>query len=194
MRLKKLKLRMSTCFGFGIAGAACGLGAGIMQVAGVGEAQYFQTAGFILIGVMLLLLAGLQKGKEARGLRVKLLVLFIALLLAWLRLPPLELLEVPVVPLLLWFSRDGEENDIPWLVGLSLCEVAQGVVRTVGDVELLGGREILFGGQTLLFTGAALILVNLARGVVLARLYRRAKANQPKPGVEEPPRGTPLGR
>lgn len=173
--LKRIRLKKTTCFGLGLAAACVTLLGGILMVVGVGQAQYAHTGSLVLGGAMLLFLGVYEKGPENKGRRTKLLLLFFALIIAFLRLPPLDLLEVLVLPCLL--AMYGQRGDGGWMALLLAGEIASGAARTLALTSLFGSHGLVVVGGALVFTG-------LTRGLVLAVLFQRAKAQPEK--AEEP--------
>jgi hypothetical protein len=166
----KLKLRKTTCFVIGTAGAGLNLLAGGLMLAGVGPAQYAQTGVFVLFGGMLLLLGAAEKGPGNKLRRVRLLLLFFAWMLALPRLPLLDLIEMAVLPLVAITYKTGEVKD-GLLVGfLILCEVAAAGARTLALVPAY------VGGAPVLAVGAANLTVGFARGLAMLRLRAVAAA------------------
>ena len=166
MRLKRLK--KSTCFAFGAAGALLSLLGGVLMALGIGAAQYAHTGALVLMGGTLLLLATFEKGPQNKPRRVRLLLLFFLLLLANLRLPPLDFLEVPVLPLLALLY--GQKGDGRLVLPLLVLEFALALLRTLA----ITGR---LGGQPLLVVGLALAATAVLRFAALLRLNRRAAKN-----------------
>lgn len=167
MRLKKLK--KSTCFAIGMVGAALAALGGVLMATGVGVARYAHTGALVFGGAMLLLLATLEKGDAKKPLRVRLFVLFFLLLVANLRLPPLDFLEAAVIPLLAVLY--GQKGDGPLTLVLLVFEVALALLRTLAETGYLGANYLQIVGVALAATAAL-------RFVVLLRLNRRA-ANAP---------------
>lgn len=165
--MKRIRLKKTTCFGFGIAAACMTMLTGILMLAGVGEAQYAQTASLVLGGGMLLFLGVYEKGDANRKLRTKLLALFFALVIAFLRLPPLDWLEVLVLPCLLALYGDKARGYRGWMVLLIMAEILSAAVRTLILTSL-------FGAYALQAMGGALVVTGLVRAVVLLGLFRQA--------------------
>ncbi len=162
VRLKRLK--KSTCAALGLAGAALAALGGVLMALNVGAARYAATGTLVLCGGMLLLLATMERGEDKKTRRIRLLVLFFLLVLANLRLPPLDILEVAVLPLLaLLYAQKG---DGPLVVLLAVAELALAVLRTLAITPLLGA-------QPLRVVGAVLVCVAVLRFAVLWRLWRR---------------------
>lgn len=176
--MKFRKFQKHFCFALGMAGAVVALAGGALMLAGFGQAQYMQMASFVLTGAMLLFLGAMEKGPEKKALRAKLLVLFFVLVVSYLglpqRLPPLDLLEILVLPCLAGLYAKKGKNDGLWITALVLFEITNAAVRTLTLTPLLGGQA-----QALRIWGGATVLVALLRGIVLLRLYRRTKAEAP---------------
>lgn len=168
--MKKKRLQKKTCFALGIGGAALWLAAGVMVAANIGPANFVQMACLALTGAMLLFLATLEKGQAGKGRRVKLLLLFLALLAAYLRLWPMDLLEVLVIPLMLTMYR--KKGDAPFIVVAWVAEAGMATVRTLALTPLLGASPQLP-------VGLAMVVLGLVRGLLLARAYRAAAAEPP---------------
>ena len=173
LRLKKRK--RSTCFAIGMAGAVLAALGGILMATGVGAARYAHTGALVLSGAMLLLLATLEKGEKKKPLRVRLFVLFFLLLLANLRLPPLDFLEAAVIPLLAVLY--GQKGDGPLTLVLLVFEAGLALLRTLATTGFLGGQAIQIVGVALAATAAL-------RFVVLLRLNRRAAHDPDNPQNE----------
>lgn len=175
LKLKKRKIKASTCFGIGVAGGLLGLLGGILAMVGVGPALYAQNATLIVLAAMLLLLATTEKGDTKRGRRVKLLVLALLLVAALPRLPVLDWPEALALPLMTLMYR--QKGDAPFTVLLLVFELGHTVVRAVSITSLLGPNPLWW-------VGLALALVSTVRGAVLLRMCLRAMRQKPK--EEEP--------
>lgn len=172
------KLKRSTCFGIGIAGAVVGIITGVLTALHYGQVMYGRTGAMVLYGAMLLLLGTREKGQAHKGRRTGLLILFFMLLLGNLGLPLLDILAAFVLPaLLVMYRADG---DGPLLVVLVLAEAAKAVVDTLA---IMPGR---LGSDALLVQGVVLVAVSLVRGVVLVCLLRRAQKQQAKEEQQDP--------
>lgn len=164
--MRKRRIPKTVCFGLGMAGAGMSMIAGILMVVGLGQMEFAHWAAFGLTGAMLLFLAADERGPENMARRLKLVGLFAMLLVAYFRLPPLDLLEIPVLPLLgvlYWKKGDGPSAACLWVA-----EVLVVAVRYLGYAKVWGDEYVL------LAMGIALVVAAAARGVVLLRLYRRA--------------------
>lgn len=163
--MRKRRIPKTVCFGLGMAGAGMSMIAGILMVVGLGQMEFAHWAAFGLTGAMLLFLAADERGPENMARRLKLVGLFVMLLVAYFRLPPLDLLEIPVLPLvgvLYWQKGDGPSAACLWVA-----EVLVVAVRYLGYAKL-------WGEYVLLAMGVSLVVAAAARGVVLLRLFRRA--------------------
>lgn len=170
MKLKRRKIRRSTCFMLGIVGAAVTFAAGVLRALGTGPAALPDAAGIALCGGMLLFLAAAERGPENKGRRIWLMVLFLLLLLSYLRLPPLDLLEAPVVVCAAALYR--QKSDGPLLWGLGAADAAFAVARMLERVGYLPW-------DLPWLVGALMAAVAVLRGAVLLRLYLRTRDEKP---------------
>lgn len=184
LRKKKLRLKRSTCAVVGVVGALATIGDGILKLLNVGGysylewatrsggAQYASTLALVFYGAMLLLLAVVvEKGPDNKRRRLGLLGLFLLLLVSYMGLPPLDVLEAPVLPLLLvMYHRRG---DAPFIAAAALFEVAFAVLR------LMLIAPSFAAGSQLLVAGWTAIAIGLVRGVLLLRLRGRLAAEAP---------------
>ncbi len=159
------RIRHRTGFALGMAGAAMCIVGGLFILLGYGNARYLHLASFALSGAMLLVLGMVERGAENRPLRIKLLLLFFALFIAYFRLPLLDIIELIVFPAtaMLYYKRLGKSR-FP-ILALLLAEVLFAAVRTV----MLGG---VFGSFAHVYLGIATILVGVARGAFMTLLYQ----------------------
>lgn len=177
--MKKRILQKKTCFAAGLAGAVAGLACGVLQAAGTGPAEFLWRLAFVLYGLMLLFLAGTERGVQNKTRCVWLLLLFLALLVSYFNLPLLcPALEAVVLPLLgrMYWLENGKSRT-PWWV-LVVCEAVYLVVRTV---MIMPSYEAVAA----LWVGVALALVSAARGWLLWVLYHNAAA-QPDAVADAP--------
>jgi hypothetical protein len=168
--VKKKRLQKKTCFALGLAGAVMLLAGGVLVAASFGPANFLQMACFAFNGIMLLFLALMERGEDGRKKRVKLLLLFLALMIAQLRLPPLDWLEALVLPLGLWMY--AKKGDGPFLWGLAAAEVAVAALRTLALTPLLGAHPSRW-------VGGGMVVLALVRALVLLRFYRAAALEKP---------------
>lgn len=170
---KRLSFKRSTCYAIGVAGGVVGIIGGGLMAAGFGKAQYTHTAVLVLLGAMLLLLAIQEKGPENRTKRTQYLLLVFALIIGNLRLPPLDLFEVLVLPLALLMNR--QKGDGPYIAVLAVFEAAYAVVRYLDWMNRLGP-------DSLRVVGVVWIALSLVRGLVLLRERNWAAARQRQSG------------
>ncbi len=180
--MKRRIVQPKNCFALGLAGAACSLAAGVMMAILVSPAVFFRFTAMAFTGIMLLFLATTEKGDDKRSRRIKLLLLFVALLISYLDLPllcpPLEALVLPLLGIM--YREKGNRTDLSAILLLSVLELAYAVIRTLALTPLLGPSPLPYQ-----IMGITLALVAVARGWLLFRLYRAA-AKQP-----DTPAGTP---
>lgn len=170
----KRKIQKTTGFGLGVAAAVVMLLGGALMVADFGAALYAQNAAFALFAAMLLFLAVVERRAENRGRRTRLFLLFVLLVLASLRLPLLDIVEIFVLPgMALMYREKGDGGPLAVLAG---CEVLYAAARLLALTSL-------FGTAPLRVLGGFVLLAGLARLWVLVRLFRRAK--QAPPLVDE---------
>lgn len=129
---------------------------------GYGAAQYAHMAALVLAGAMLLLLATKEKGPKYTKQRTQLLALFFLLVIANLRLPFLDFLELPAISFLA--AMYGKKGDEKLVFALVFAELFLATVRTLSTGQLLGANALAF-------TGAALMITCTLRFFVLFRLY-----------------------
>lgn len=160
--MPKKWIKPKTCATLGIIGALAGVLAGALMAAGLSQAAFARMAAFIFYGVMILFLAVWEKGPEKRGLRLRLFLLFVALLISWFDLPLLcPALEALVLPLFaLLYRGEGIQSRFFALVALEVVYLA---IRTIAIMPV-------FGGHTLQVMGIALIAVSVARFATLVFL------------------------
>lgn len=170
--MKKRRIQLKTCFLLGLAGAAVYAAAGLLMALRLGQAAMLVVAAFVLMGGMLLFLCVLEKGEAKKPLRVKLLVLFLAWMLSYTDLAPLNYLaDALMLPLLAVLYRQHKAHT-PCFAVLALAEAGRLAARTLGVVDF-------FAPHTLAVEGAALALVAAARFWMLLTLYKMAAAAPP---------------
>ncbi len=167
--MSKRRIPKTVCFGLGMAGAGMSMIAGLLMAAAFGQMQFAHWAAFGLTGAMLLFLAVDARGSDHTARRLKLVGLFVMLLIAYFRLPPLDMLEIPVLPLLAlmyWQKGDGPVWACLW----------------AGEGLVLAARYLsyakLFGAYALPVMGVSLVLAGIARMLALLRLYQRSVAQE----------------
>lgn len=160
--LSSKRIKAKTCALMGLIGSVAGVVAGALMAAGLSEAGYARTAAFVLYGAMILFLAAFERGDGLRGLRTKLFLLFLALLVSWFDLPLLcPVLEALVLPLFSLLYRSPDMR--PRFFVLLAAEALYLVIRTIAILPV-------FAPYTLQVVGAAIIVVSVARFAMLAFL------------------------
>ncbi len=163
--MRRRRIPKTVCFGLGMAGAGMSMIAGLLMAVSFGQMELAHWAAFGFTGAMLLFLAAAERGEAQMARRLKLVGLFAMLLVSYFRLPPLDMLEIPVLPLLAllyWQKGDGPVWACLW--------VAEALVLALRYL----GYAKLFGGYALPVMGVSLVLVGAARLVVLLRCYKRS--------------------
>lgn len=161
---RKLTLKKTTCLSIGMAGAAFNIICGTLMAFGVGQALYARTAAVICYGAMLCIMGVLEKGDENKTRRAKLLLLVIALVIGYTRLPILDLTELLVLPIFTVMYKDKNQTSL--VVFIALFEIAYAVIRTIALVPRF------VWGAPLLVSGSALIVVGVVRGLTLLCLRK----------------------
>lgn len=178
--MKKRRIQPKTCFMLGLAAQVVNAAAAVLMLLRLGPASMLAAMAFALTGGMMLFLCVVEKGDEKRGLRFKLLLLFLALLVSYFNLPPLNyLLDALLLPLLLLLYKRGRWH-LPFAL-LLVAEAARMALRTVGVVDY-------FAPNTLVVEGAALLAVAALRFWALFLLYRAAAAGPSLVDETAPPR------
>lgn len=158
----------------GVIGSLAGVLAGALMAAGLSEARYAVTVSIIFYGMMLLFLSQNEPGAENRGRRIKIFLLFLALLISYFNLPLLcPALEAIVLPLFALLYRSWAMR--PRFFALVAFEALYFVIRTIAITPA-------FGAYTQHVVGAALIAVSVLRFIMLIFLrtqFVNDEAEQP---------------
>lgn len=157
--MTKKRVTPKTAALLGVIGSLAGVLAGALMAAGLSQARYAVTASFIFYGVMLLFLSQNEPGTQNRARRIKIFLLFLALLFSYFDLPLLcPALEAIVLPLFALLYRSWAMR--PRFFTLVAFEALYFVIRTIAITPT-------FEPYTAHVVGATLIAVSVLRFMML---------------------------